>query len=159
MSRLADQGPFIVREAQKPTDLFNFGGVQSLPMLVGTALGALALATIAHLLTTSVRRRRRDFAILQAIGFTRGQIRRVVAWQAATLIAVALVIGIPAGALCGRAVWLIFAHHLGILPVLSIPLGRFAVVAGGAIVLAVAIAALPGESAARARPTQVLRSE
>jgi len=159
VSRLAYQGPFIVREAQKPTDLVNFGGLQSLPMLVGTALSALALATIAHLLTTSVRRRRRDFAILRAIGFTRGQIRRVVAWQAATLTSVALMIGVPAGVLCGRAVWLIFAHHLGILPGLSIPLGQFAVVAAGAIVLAVAIAALPGESAARARPSQALRSE
>lgn len=95
----------------------------------------------------------------QAIGFTRGQIRRVVAWQAATLTAVALVIGIPAGLLCGRVAWLIFAYRLGILPVLTVPLSQFAVVAGGALVLAVAIAALPGESAARARPTQVLRSE
>jgi ABC-type lipoprotein release transport system permease subunit len=61
--------------------------------------------------------------------------------------------------LCGRVAWLIFAHHLGILPVLTIPLGQFAVVTGGALVLAVAIAALPGEAAARARPSQVLRRE
>jgi ABC-type lipoprotein release transport system permease subunit len=69
------------------------------------------------------------------------------------------VIGIPAGMLCGRVAWLIFAHHLGILPVLAVPLSQFAVVAGGALLLALAIAALPGESAARARPAQVLTGE
>src|SRR5262249_39561760 len=141
------------------TDMVNFGQVQSLPMLAGIALSALALATIAHLLTTAVRRRRRDFAILRGIGFTRGQIRRVVGWQATPPNAGALAIGIPARAPCGRVAWLIFAHHLGILPVLVIPLSWFAVVTGGALVLAVAIAALPGEAAARARPSQVLRRE
>ena len=51
-------------------------------MLLGASLGVLALATITHLLVTSVRRRRRDLAVLRAIGFTRGQVRTTVAGQA-----------------------------------------------------------------------------
>ena len=94
-----------------------------------------------------------------ALGFTRSQIRRTAAWQAGTLTAVALAIGIPAGILCGRVAWRIFAHHLGILPVLDLPLQQFAVLVPIALGLAVTIAALPGESAARAKHTQLLTSE
>jgi ABC-type lipoprotein release transport system permease subunit len=157
--REAHAGPFIVLAAETPTDLVNFGRVQNLPMLLGIALSGLALAAIAHLLITSARRRRRDFAILRALGFTRSQIRRTAAWQAGTLTAVALAIGIPAGILCGRVAWRIFAHHLGILPVLDLPLQQFAVLVPIALGLAVTIAALPGESAARAKHTQLLTSE
>ena len=158
-SQAARAGPFIVQGPAAPTDLVNFGRVRSLPMLLGVALSGLALATIAHLLMTSVRRRRRDFAILRTLGFTRGQIRRTAAWQAATLTAAALAIGIPAGLVCGRVAWQIFARHLGILAVVDIPLLQFAVVITTALALAVAVAVVPGESAVRAHPTHVLRSE
>ena len=158
-SQAARAGPFIVQGPATPTDLVNFGRVRGLPMLLGIALSGLALATIAHLLMTSVRRRRRDFAILRTLGFTRGQIRRTAAWQAATLAGAALAIGIPVGLVCGRVAWQIFARHLGILPVVDIPLQQFAVVITTALALAVASAVVPGESAVRARPTHVLRSE
>jgi putative ABC transport system permease protein len=158
-SKVARAGPFAVQGPATPTDLVNFGRVRNLPMLLGIALSGLALLTIAHLLITSVRRRRRDFAILRALGFTRGQVRLTAAWQAGTLTAAALAIGIPAGAVCGRAAWLIFARHLGIVPAPDIPLPWFAAVIPIALGLAVAIAALPGESAARAKPAHLLRSE
>jgi len=128
-------------------------------MLLGIALSGLALATVAHLLITAVRRRGRDFATLRTLGCTRGQLRQVAAWQAGTLTGVALAIGIPAGAVCGRAAWHIFAHHLGILPVLVLPFWQFALITGAALALALAVAAWPGESAARASTAQVLRSE
>jgi len=158
-ARLQRLGPIAVQGQGPPVDLLNFGEVQSLPLLLGGSLGVLALATIAHLLITSVRRRRRDFAILRALGFTRGQVRRAAAWQAVTLTAAALAIGIPAGAVFGRAAWLIFARHLGIVPAPDVPLPWFAVLTPIALGLAVAIAALTGESAARAKPAHLLRSE
>jgi ABC-type lipoprotein release transport system permease subunit len=158
-SRAARAGPFIVRGPATPTDLVNFGRVRNLPMLLGIALSGLALATIAHLLVTSVRRRRRDLAILRTLGFTRGQIRRTAAWQAGALTGTALVFGIPIGLVCGRVAWQIFARHLGIQPVLEIPARQFAVVIAAALALAVAIAVIPGESAARAQPARVLRGE
>jgi len=60
---------------------------------------------------------------------------------------------------CGRVAWQIFARHLGILPVVDIPLLQFAVVITTALALAVAVAVVPGESAVRAHPAHVLRSE
>jgi hypothetical protein len=75
-----------------------------------------------------------------------------------TLACAALIIGIPLGVLCGRLAWRIFARQLGIPPVIDVP-HLLAVIAPVAVALAVALAALPGESAARARPAEILRSE
>ena len=158
-AREARLGPFSTTGPATPTDVVNFGRVQDLPLLLGTALSALALLTITHLLLTSVRRRRRDFAVLRTLGFTRHQVRGAVSWQAATLTGAALLLGIPAGILGGRVAWRLFAAQLGILPTLDVPLVTLAVLVPAALAAAVAIAAVPGESAARARPAQILRSE
>jgi ABC-type lipoprotein release transport system permease subunit len=52
-----------------------------------------------------------------------------------------------------------FTSQLGIPPVPDIPLLALAIVVAGALVLAVAVAAVPGRSATRARPADVLRAE
>jgi FtsX-like permease family len=158
-ARVDRLGPFGVMEPPDPADLVNFGQVQALPLLAGVALGVVALLTIAHLLLTSVRQRRRDLAVLRALGFTRGQIRATVAWQAVTLTGAALVIGIPAGIACGRLAWRFFTGQVGILPVITVPLLSLAILVAAALALAVAVAAVPGESAARTHPADVLRAE
>jgi hypothetical protein len=158
-TRVGRLGPFATQGPAAPTDVVNFGRVQQLPLLLGIALSLLALLTIAHLLLTSVRRRRRDFAVLRALGFTRWQVRGAVSWQASALIVAALCLGIPAGILCGRVAWRIFAAQLGILPTVVVPLVALAVLIPAGLALAVAVAAVPGESAARARPADILRSE
>ena len=107
LSRLAAReerlGPYATAGPGTPADLVNFGRVQDLPLLLGSALSLLALLTLAHLLLTSVRRRRRDFAVLRALGFTRRQVRGAVSWQAGALTGAALGLGIPAGIFGGRA--------------------------------------------------------
>jgi ABC-type lipoprotein release transport system permease subunit len=158
-ARLQRLGPIAVEGQSPPTDLLNFGEVQNMPLLLGGSLGVLALATITHLLITSVRRRRRDLAVLRTIGFTRAQVRSTVAWQAATLVTMALLIGVPVGIACGRLAWIIFARQIGIVAVIDVPLPYLAIMVAVAIALAVAIAAPPGESAARTSPALVLRSE
>jgi hypothetical protein len=158
-ARIDRLGPFQVMAPSSPADLVNFGQTQGLPLLLGLALAVLALVTVAHLLLTSARRRRRDLAVLRAIGFTRGQVRATVAWQAVVLTGVALVIGIPAGIACGRLAWQIFTGQIGITPVVDTPLLSLTVLVAAALALAVAMAAVPGESAARAHPADVLRAE
>jgi putative ABC transport system permease protein len=158
-SREARAGSFVVQGPATPTELVNFGQVQDLPLLLGVALSLLALLTIVHLLLTSVRRRRRDFAVLRSLGFTRRQVRGAVSWQAGTLAAAALCLGVPAGIVCGRVAWQIFTSELGILPVTVLPLVALAVLVSAALMLAVAVAAVPGESAARIRTAEILRSE
>lgn len=158
-AREARLGSCVTQGPATPTDVVNFGRVQNLPLLLGTALSLLALLTITHLLLTSVRRRRRDFAVLRSLGFTRRQVRGAVSWQASALTGAALCLGIPAGILGGRVAWRLFAAQLGILPAVVVPLVTLAALVPAALAVAVAIAAIPGESAARARPAQILRSE
>jgi hypothetical protein len=86
-------------------------------------------------------------------------VRATVGWQAATLAGAALMIGVPTGALLGRAAWRVFAGQLGILPVVAVPLQTLAAMAAIALAVAVAAASLPGESAARSTPATILRSE
>jgi len=158
-ARLAEAGSFTVDGPATPTDLLNFGQVQDLPQVLGIGLAAVALLTIAHLLITSVRRRRRDFAILRVLGFTSWQVRGTLCWQALTLAGMALVIGVPAGIACGRLGWQVFAHQLGITPVVAVPLVVLAVMAAGWLAAAAVIAVLPGEAATRTPTARALRSE
>jgi ABC-type antimicrobial peptide transport system permease subunit len=158
-TRLARVGSFRVDGPATPTDLVNFGQVQNLPQVLGIGLAAVALLTIAHLLMTSARRRRRDFAILQVLGFTSWQVRGTFCCQAMTLAGLALVIGVPAGIACGRLCWQVFAYQLGITPVVAVPLVALAVMAAGWLASTAMIAALPGEAATRNRAARTLHSE
>ena len=158
-TRLAPLGSFTVDGPATPTDLLNFGQVQDLPQVLGIGLAVVALLTITHLLMTSVRRRRRDFAILRALGFTSWQVRGTLCWQALTLAGIALLIGVPAGIACGRLCWQVFAHQLGITPVTAVPLAGLSVMAVGWLAAAAMITVLPGGAATRNRPARVLHSE
>jgi ABC-type lipoprotein release transport system permease subunit len=158
-TRLAQVGSYAVNAPAPPTDLLNFGQVQDLPQVLGIGLAAVALLTIAHLLITSVQRRRRDFAILRALGFTSWQVRGTLGWQALTLAGIALVIGVPAGIACGRLCWQVFAHQLGITPVVAVPLVVLTLMAAGWLAAVAVIAVLPGEAATRTPPARALRGE
>src|SRR5207244_642468 len=99
--------------AQRPVDVLNYSRIQATPLALATVLALLAMATVAHLLLTSIRRRRRDLAVLKALGFVRSQVFAAVAWQATTLVGLALLVGLPLGVAAGRWTWQVFAGRLG----------------------------------------------
>lgn len=144
---------------QAPADVVNFGRVENLPFVLGGALGILAAAVLAHMVWSSVARRRRDLAILKTLGFGRRQIRAAVGWQASLLVIVALLAGIPAGVAAGRWAWTALADRVGILPVPRVSIPALAMLVPAALLLANIVAALPGRSAARTQPALVLRTE
>jgi len=144
---------------QKPTDLVNFGQVQNLPLLLAGLVALLAAATLAHTLVTSIRRRRRDLAILKMLGFVPRQVRSAVAWQATTFVSVALLIGLPLGIAVGRIVWSAFAKQLGTLADPVTPSLRLLLTIPAAVVLANVIAVVPAVMAGRMKPAPALRAE
>jgi predicted lysophospholipase L1 biosynthesis ABC-type transport system permease subunit len=150
---------FLTQPPTTPADLVNFGRIQNLPLILGGVLAVLALITVAHLLATSIRRRRRDLAILKTLGFTRGDVGRAVAWQATTLAAVTLMAGIPLGVVAGRGAWRLFAGQLGVVPAVATPVVLLVLVIPGAILLAILISIGPAVTAMRTRPASVLREE
>jgi predicted lysophospholipase L1 biosynthesis ABC-type transport system permease subunit len=150
--------PFIVA-AERPGIVTSLARIANVPVLLSGLLTLLAVGTLAHTLVSSIRRRRRDLAILKALGFVRPQLRGTVAWQATTLVAIALVIGLPVGIAAGRWGWRVFTGQLGVLPVPVVPLVLILVAVPAALFLANVVAALPGRAAARTQPAVVLRSE
>jgi predicted lysophospholipase L1 biosynthesis ABC-type transport system permease subunit len=66
------------------------------------------------LVRPSVRRRRRDLAVLKTLGFVRGQVSAAVAWQATTVALVALAVGLPLGVALGRWSWSLLIDRIGL---------------------------------------------
>ena len=125
-------------------------------VLLLAVLGAIGLL---HFLGLSVRRRAHDLAVLKAIGFVHGQVRRAVVAQAVAVTLAGVVIGIPLGFVLGRLLWLGSVAALDILDDPASPVAP--ALAGGAVVVVAAglLAVGPGLVAARRRASAVLRSE
>jgi hypothetical protein len=145
--------------AVRPQAVTDFGGVDAMPFLIAALFAAAAAAALAHALGTSIRRRRRDLAILKTLGFTRRQVVATVAWQATTVAAIGILIGLPLGLAVGRFAYNLVADDLGVLSEVVTPVGLTLLVVPAAILLGNLIAALPGWSAARTQPAVVLRAE
>ena len=145
--------------ARRPTDLADLARLDRLPALLAGVLGVLAAATLVHTLVSSMRRRRRDLAILKTLGFLRRQIAVTLLWEATTLTLFALALGVPIGAAAGRWTWTLFAQRLGLVPAPVFPPEAIVVIVLGTLGLAAAVAAAPAWVAARTRPAVVLRAE
>jgi len=143
----------------RPGVIDGYSRVQATPLVLAGLLGLLALATLAHTLVTSIRRRRRDLAILKTLGFVRRQVSAAVAWQSTVLAAIAAVIGVPLGVAAGRLLWGLFADQLGVAARARTPVVAVVVAVPAALLAANLIAAVPARIAARTRPAVVLRSE
>ena len=148
-----------VTPPQQPVDLINFGRVQNLPLIVGGLLGLLAVGTLVHLLVTSIRRRRRDLAVLKVVGFVPGQLRRTILWQANTITILALLLGVPVGTVIGRGVWYIFAHQIGVFAAPTVPPAPVIALVFGALLITCLTALVPARSAARSQVSEILRTD
>jgi len=141
-----------------PASVANYGGVNELPAAISAVLVAISLGALTQALVAAVRRRRRDLAILKTLGFDRRQVLATAVWQATTLAAIGLLIGLPVGNALGRWVWNLFADQLGVVPEAVTPLPLLLIVPG-AILLANLVAIVPARVAAKTPPALVLRAE
>jgi FtsX-like permease family protein len=152
-------GSCTVTADQRPSDIRNYTGVRDTPLLLGAVLALLAVATLIHVLLTSVRRRRPDLAVLKSLGLRPAQVLGTVLWQATALAAAALLVGLPLGVLAGRWAWVLFAGSAGVAPTADIPVMLVLAAIPVTLLLAIVIAAGPGWAAARVSPASVLRAE
>jgi ABC-type lipoprotein release transport system permease subunit len=143
----------------KPAEIVDDGTIQAIPTYLGLALAAGAVVALGLTLVASVRRRRRDLALLKALGLTGRQLAAVVSWQSTFAVGVGMVVGIPLGAAFGRALWDLYADQIHAVSAPTVPLGVVVLIAVGALVLANLVAAIPGRIAARTPTAVVLRSE
>jgi putative ABC transport system permease protein len=151
--------PFIVVGAQRPAEItiYQSSGATSAILALGLAAGAVV--SLAFALTSSVRRRRRELAMLKTLGFTRRQLVESIASQSSVVVVVGILFGVPIGIALGRWLWIVFARQIGAVPDATVPVLQVAGIAVVALVLANLVAAVPGRVAARTPAAIVLRSE
>ena len=142
-----------------PTEIDRVRQIRGLPVALAAFVAVVALVAVGLGLVASVRRRRRELAVLKTLGFTRRQVRTTVAWQASTVAAVGLLIGIPIGLLTGAFVWRRVTDELGVSPGLTWPVVGVVALVIAAVLSVNLVAAIPARRAARTRPAVVLRSE
>ncbi|MGA2528469.1 MAG: FtsX-like permease family protein [Acidimicrobiales bacterium] len=143
----------------RPAEIVNYRSLGDIPVYLGAGLAAGAVAALALTLLASVRRRRRDLALLKTLGFTGPQLAAVVAWQSTIAVAIGAVVGVPLGIALGRWLWDLFARSIHAVPAPEVPVVSVALIALGALVLANVVAVVPGRLAARTPTALLLRSE
>jgi hypothetical protein len=159
VAHLQREFPREVLQHVEAQDVENLQRVDTLPALLAALLAVLALATLTHVLVTSVRRRRRDYAVLKAVGFERAQLAGAVVWNTWTLAAVGVVFGIPIGVVVGRSLWRFVTNQIGSVQPPVVPAGALAIAVAATAIIATAVATIPAWLAARTRSGSALRTE
>ena len=139
-------------------EVSNASGMSGQPLALAVGLAVAAVLSLALTVLASVRRRRRELALLKTLGMTRRQVRAIVAWQTTVTLVIAAGAGLPLGLALGRWAWQAFAGSLGVAPVTAVP--GLALLAGTLALLAAGnmLTALPGQVAARTAPAVTLRA-
>jgi hypothetical protein len=144
---------------QRPAEIVNYRTIGATPILLVSGLALGAVCALALTLVASVRRRRRDLALLKSLGLTQRQLATAVAWQASVNAVVGIAIGVPVGIIVGRWLWVLFARQIYAVPEPTVPVVSVIFVGIGALVLANVVAAVPARLAARTPTALMLRAE
>jgi hypothetical protein len=142
----------------RPGVIVNVARARSIPYLVAAVLGVLVLLNLAHHLIVSTRQRRRDLAVLRALGADRRWVTGVVHWQASLFTALVIGLGAPIGIAAGRVVYRVFVDRIGAVETVTLPVAVFALAFAGLIALA-NIVAVPSAHRARRRPPSGLLAD
>ncbi len=149
----------LVDRVERPSEIVDYRSLGNTPIELGAVLAGGALVALGLTLMSSVRRRRRDIALLKALGFSRRQVITTVATQSTIAVGLGALIGIPLGIVVGRTLWNLFANSIHAVPRVVVPTSTLIIVTVVALVLANVIAALPARIAAQTPPAILLRAE
>ena len=143
---------------QRPAAIVNYQSTGGTPLLLALGLALGATVALAVSLVASVRRRKRDLAVLKTLGFVRRQTIAAVVSQALVTALLALGLGLPIGIATGRQLWIGFARSIDAVPAPTVP-GSVALVAALAVIVSATVALLPGWLAARTPAAAILRAD
>ena len=144
---------------QRPAQIVNYRTIGATPIILAGGLAAGAVIALGLTLAASVRRRRRDLALLKCLGLTQRQLSVAISWQASVIAGIGIIIGMPLGIVLGRQLWVLFADNIDAVPDPTVPALTLLLTALAAFVFANLVAAVPGRTAARTPAELTLRSE
>jgi hypothetical protein len=143
----------------RPIEIVNFHSMGTTPTIFAASLAIGAIVALGFILGASVRRRRRDLALLKTLGFTQRQLSAAIAWQATMAAVIGVIVGMPLGIASGRELWILFARSIDAVPDPTVPILSLTLIGVGALVFANLVAVIPGRIAARTSTALVLRAE
>jgi hypothetical protein len=143
----------------RPAEIVDYRSLGGTPIELGAVLAGGALVALGLTLLSSVRRRRRDIALLKALGFSRRQVIETIAVQSSIAVGLGALIGLPLGIVVGRTLWDVFANSIHAVPEVVVPTPTILLIAAVALAMANVIAAWPARLAAKTSPAILLRAE
>ncbi|SMY11208.1 FtsX-like permease family protein [Brevibacterium jeotgali] len=150
----ADANPSLMRAQY--ADIFQV----AITIVLGLLAAAVVIAVIgvSNTLTLSVIDRRREGALLRALGFSRGALGRMITVESLLMTVIALVVGVGLGTFFG---WVGTASLTGesIEPTLSVPPLPLALIGIAAVAAAVLASALPARTMSRVAPAEGMSEE
>jgi hypothetical protein len=162
---MADWDPFGVTpltyaEPVRPPVVIDVEAAQRVPALLAGVLAVAMSVSVVAGVAAGTRARRRELAILRALGGSQAQIRASVRWHALAVVAFGLVVGLPLGITLGRTAYSAFAQSIGATPEPVVPLALLGALVVVAFVLGLAAAALPARwVSSRSTVSEALRTD
>jgi putative ABC transport system permease protein len=142
-----------------PGTILNIARIKRIPIALAVLLAALGLVTMLHALIVSIQQRRRDIAVMRAIGADRRWVSRTVHWQATVLTTIPLLVGVPLGIVAGSTVFRSFVNRIGALPTPVVPVLLVFGIALAMLMIANIAAVVPAVRARRLSTAEQLRNE
>jgi ABC-type lipoprotein release transport system permease subunit len=142
-----------------PPVIVNISRVRRVPLAIAILLGGMVLLTMVHVLIVAIHGRRRDVAVLRALGANRRWVARTVHWQATVLTGLPIIVGVPVGLLAGSALFRVYVDHIGALPDPAFPFLLLFLTMAGLLVIANLAAVVPAFRARRVAAAQLLRED
>lgn len=128
----------------RPAEIDGYRSAGRLPLAIGIVLVLLLVATLTHVLVSTMRRRSGDLAILRALGCSPRSLVATMRWQSLVLTSASILIGLPIGLLANRLAWTAFSNQLGIAPGVVTPFAKLAIGTTALLVTATALATAVG---------------
>lgn len=141
----------------RPPTIVDLADVRGVPAALAGLFAAAMVAAVLAGLTTGVRNRRHELAVVRALGATRRQRRASVRVHALTTVALGTVVGLPVGVALGRLASRRLSQEVGVVDDVVVPVLLVVGVAAGVLVLALVAAEVLARSAQRLRPSQISR--
>jgi hypothetical protein len=152
--------PLTYANPVRPPVVVDVGSMERIPaLLAGVLVVAMSVAVVTGI-ASGTRARRRELAILRALGASKGQLRASVRWHALAVVAFGLAAGLPAGVALGRVAYGAFAGAIGATAEPVVPPAQLGALAILMFALGLGAATLPGRwVSSRSTVSVALRAE
>ena len=150
---------FDILEPFPPSPVLGVRSIGGVDTLLLAFIAAISVAALIHGVRGAARQRRRDHAVMRALGARSRLVASATAWHTAFILGTGALVGIPVGWILGRLVWSRTATGMGVVVDYPSPVPMLATIVVSTIVVGSLIASGLGAVAANRSSTRSLSQE